>query len=92
MAELCYPDGDLSRVVLVGAAEYASDELPAIPAVHGNLASLGSALTYEIDPRFSDRFPASHSAADPQPLPEAGHLPAGQSGGAGRGPPADSGR
>ncbi|WP_405797573.1 caspase domain-containing protein [Streptomyces sp. NBC_01506] len=44
MTEVWYPKGDLSRVVLIGAANYASDELPAIPAVHGNLASLRTVL------------------------------------------------
>lgn len=45
MTDIWYPDGASSRALLIGAARYASDELSAIPAVHGNLDSLRDALT-----------------------------------------------
>ncbi|MES4909183.1 MULTISPECIES: caspase family protein [unclassified Streptomyces] len=45
MTDVWWPDGELSRVVLLGTAEYQSAELTSLPAVRGNLAGLRAALT-----------------------------------------------
>jgi hypothetical protein len=46
VAELWFPHGPSSRVLLIGAGEFQSNDLPSIPAISPNLVALEQALTH----------------------------------------------